>query len=982
MKTNEHSTARRILPKLPQVFGAASGVLGLITLLAWLLNLPVLASFGADLIPMAPSTALLFVFLGLAVVFHTRHPQSRRTHLIALGLCFLSAAAALLLFWLSSAGIYTTIEHIGVSASGTIHGSPVGHMSPITAFCFFVLALSIIVTLFSSAEKPRRAQLAFLLACVVGLISVVLMVAYSFGTPLMYGSEFIPPALPTSLAFFFLAIAVLTSARPHIWPTSRMDEAGAVLSAYFLGLIFVLLTAGILAIGYSYYHSFEQRYTKRIDDQISSVADLKVGELVQWRKERLGDAFVFFRNANFSGLVREFLDKSKDIKVQERLRTWMRQVRESHTYSRVCLHDATLTKRMSYPEGLEPPDSLFTQPASEALQSGKVMFQDFYRDGHDGRIYLNLLIPILDPQQSERAIAILSLRIDPETYLYPLLKRWPFPSRTAETLIARRQGTDALILNDLRFGGHTALNLRIPLTNTTNPVVRAALGQEGTAEGVDYRAVPVLANVRTIPDSPWFMVARMDLSEIQAPLRERLWMTVILIGALLVSAGAGVGVAWKQQRGRFYRQRYEAAQEIQKLNAELEQRVIERTAQLENVNTELRNSRAELQSLFESLPGLYLVLTPELTIVAASDAYLMSTLTTREGIIGRNLFEVFPDNPDDPDTTAVANMRASISRVLQNAVPDVMGISKHDVRGPDGVFVERYWSPINSPMFGADRQIKYIVHRVEEVTEFVLQKSRPAGTSVDVSARMEQMEAEIFQSSQKVKAANQLLEAANKELEAFSYSVSHDLRAPLRAIDGFSRIILEEYANTLDAEGRRLFNVIRENTLRMSELIDDLLALSRVGRSQLRLARVNLTRLALSVCEEVVPPSEREGGKLTVSELPDAHADEALIRQVWANLISNAWKFSRTQERREISIGGRIDGIENVYFVKDNGVGFDETYKDKLFGVFQRLHTSSQFEGTGVGLAIVKRIVGRHGGRVWAESTLNDGATFYFTLPN
>jgi PAS domain S-box-containing protein len=422
-------------------------------------------------------------------------------------------------------------------------------------------------------------------------------------------------------------------------------------------------------------------------------------------------------------------------------------------------------------------------------------------------------------------------------------------------------------------------------------------------------------------------------------------------------------------------------EELQRYAAELEQRVLDRTAQLEDANTELRHGRAELESLFESLPGLYLVLTPDLKIVAASDAYLQATLTTRDGILGHALFEVFPDNPDDPETTAVSNLRASIDRVIRNAAPDTMAIQKHDVRGPDGVFVERYWSSMNAPMFGSARQIKYIVHRVEEVTEFVRQRSRGASDTAEFRIRLEQMEAEVFQSSQKVQAANQQLEAANKELEAFSYSVSHDLRSPLRAINGFARMLTEDHGDKLDAEGRRLLEVVRSEALRMGQLIDELLQFSRLGPKALQKSAIDMTPLAREVYNELRTRSPERTVDFRLDSLPLAAADPALLRQVWINLLDNALKFSRHRERAEIVVTGSIQAGEATYSVRDNGAGFDMRYSEKLFGVFQRLHGLEEFEGTGVGLALVQRIVHRHGGRVWAEGAPDRGATFSFSLP-
>jgi len=223
------------------------------------------------------------------------------------------------------------------------------------------------------------------------------------------------------------------------------------------------------------------------------------------------------------------------------------------------------------------------------------------------------------------------------------------------------------------------------------------------------------------------------------------------------------------------------------------------------------------------------------------------------------------------------------------------------------------------------------------------------------------------------------LELANKELESFSYSVSHDLRSPLRAVSGFARMLEEDYATRLDDEGRRLIKVIRDNGRRMGQLIDDLLAFSRMSRKPIAVSDTDMTELARATAMEVIAGDGR--AQLEIAPLPPVSCDAALIKQVWANLISNAIKFSAPRDPPVVEITGHAGPAENVYCVRDNGVGFDMRYYEKLFGVFQRLHSAEEFPGTGVGLAIVQRVVSRHGGRVWAESKEGQGAAFYFALP-
>lgn len=234
---------------------------------------------------------------------------------------------------------------------------------------------------------------------------------------------------------------------------------------------------------------------------------------------------------------------------------------------------------------------------------------------------------------------------------------------------------------------------------------------------------------------------------------------------------------------------------------------------------------------------------------------------------------------------------------------------------------------------------------------------------------------------QRVASRTAQLEAANHELEAFAFSVSHDLRAPLRAIEGFSRILVEDYGPGLDAEGKRLIGVVRDNTARMGQLIDDILGFSRMGRRDLDVGDTDVKALAREVFEEQRAAAAGRDLRLVIGALPRARGDRAMIRQVLVNLIANAIKFTQPLAQAVIEIGSNSSEKEHCYHVRDNGVGFDMQYADKLFGVFQRLHSGEEFEGTGIGLAIVKRIINRHGGRVWAEGRVGEGATFHFSLP-
>jgi signal transduction histidine kinase len=249
--------------------------------------------------------------------------------------------------------------------------------------------------------------------------------------------------------------------------------------------------------------------------------------------------------------------------------------------------------------------------------------------------------------------------------------------------------------------------------------------------------------------------------------------------------------------------------------------------------------------------------------------------------------------------------------------------------------------------------------------------------------RIERQNADLEQArdelERRVEARTRELAASNRELEAFSYSVSHDLRAPLRAIDGFSKALLDQCGESVDEKGRHYLNRVRAGTRKMGDLIDDLLGLARLSRKPLVRQRVDLTAIAQRVGAEL---AGRDGGhrlKLAVEAGLSAHADSGLVEVVLENLMGNAWKFSSGKDDAIVRVG-RLEGPRDIFYVRDNGAGFDMRYADKLFGAFQRLHSDAEFEGTGIGLATVQRVVNRHGGRAWAEAEPGKGATFYFTL--
>lgn len=292
--------------------------------------------------------------------------------------------------------------------------------------------------------------------------------------------------------------------------------------------------------------------------------------------------------------------------------------------------------------------------------------------------------------------------------------------------------------------------------------------------------------------------------------------------------------------------------------------------------------------------------------------------------------------------------------------------------------------PLRAPLLGAgvESVVRIPLRAGSETVGWVMLLDVPEPDRIGEAIHVITLLSPVIALTLKNAIAHAQLEASNRELEAFAYSVSHDLRAPLRAINGFSEIITDEYSDVLDAEGKRLLHIVRSNARQMDGLITALLNLSRVIRVELRLVTIGMDELADAAYRNSASPETQAQIEFVTSSMPPASGDPNLVGQVWRNLIGNAVKYTGPTAGRRIEVGGYERDEMNIYFVKDNGVGFDPTYSHKLFGVFQRLHEFTEFEGTGIGLAIVQRVVERHGGRAWAESQVGDGATFWFTLPS
>ena len=556
-------TGLRITDTLAKTYGVLAATLGFVALAGWILGISVLSTFSSGWIPMAPSTASLFMLLGGTIFFVARTPPQPTASRIGIALGLTATLIALLLFILSYQGIYLDAERLGFAISGTADAAPIGHMSPVVALGFLLAGLSLVVVLTSPPDRSAWSITSFCLAGLMTLAGIVLLLGYYFGTPLFYGGKMIPPALPTSIGLTVLGAALLALSGPRTWAPGQQISATALRASIPFWLIFLLIAAGLVKAGGLYYDWDVKQNRATIERELTGIADLKVGELVKWREERLSDANVLYGNAAFADLVQRSLGSTREAAAREQIQTWLQQIRQAYGYAAIHLIDAQGVARLSIPD--DSPNAGELETARLALHAGKVSLDDFHRDEAGDLPHLSLLVPILDATSGGRPLAIVMLEIDPGKDLYPLLDRWPTFSPSAETLLVRRDGDDVLYLNELRYRKNTALTLRYPLTRTEKPAVRAVLGQEGIIEGTDYRDVPVIAALRAVPGTPWFLVARLNRDEYLAASQESLWLTAGLITALLLSAAAALGLIWRHQRVGHYKERARDAEALARM---------------------------------------------------------------------------------------------------------------------------------------------------------------------------------------------------------------------------------------------------------------------------------------------------------------------------------------------------------------------------------------------------------------------------------
>jgi PAS domain S-box-containing protein len=722
---------------------------------------------------------------------------------------------------------------------------------------------------------------------------------------------------------------------PTVDRGSRMTEVVSDLrerdQAHNLGwaiAIFLIFALGIGAAGLWYYSAQRKGRLAESERQLSAIADLKIHEIANWRQERMGDAAVTVSNPYFAPHLRSILSGPISSESKAGLLAWMESLRKAAGYSKVLLLDAHTRTLLQTEDPADPTlDDITRRAAETALRENRPAFSDLHFTDERGTVRMDVLAPISGTGSSAATLGVFVFRIDPYRYLYPFIQTWPTESATAETLLVRRDGNDVLYLNELRHRKGTALRLSFPISTDRLPAAMAVRGFQGIVQGHDYRDVSILAAVRAIPDSPWFFIAKVDLEEIMVPIRREGTLLAIVGLGLIAAAGTGIG----------YVVRSEQVRHLRRERAGLEER---------------RALVQHFEYLTKFANDAILLLDKDGWFTEVNEQACSAYGYSREELLRLNLRDIHSPDLPDGDEAILASVRDEGGRIFES-----VHVRKDGTSFPVEISAHRL--PAGDRAF-----FQYVVRDITEM-------KKAEGEIGRLNAGLEE----------RVRLRTTELEAAMKELQAFSYSVSHDLRAPLRVIDGYSLALLEEYQPRLDGEAVFYLSRIRINAQNMGRLIDDMLTLAQASQTEIRIEDVDLSALARKSAAEIALGWPGRDVAVSISDGLAVRSDPRLLRSVLDNLFDNAWKFTAKTPGARVEFGVRPGGSEGpVYFIRDNGVGFDMTYAGKLFGIFQRLHPQDEFSGTGIGLASVKRIIGRLGGRVWAESEMGRGATFYFTL--
>jgi PAS domain S-box-containing protein len=706
---------------------------------------------------------------------------------------------------------------------------------------------------------------------------------------------------------------------------SQQAKNGNTRPNFILIVIIIFVVAAICTGGYLFYEAQKKNEKQSVEAQLNTIAELKVNQISQWRVERTGNARAVMENPFFVQGVNKLFSAPQDQQNKDQMMQVLAGMSKGYPYKDVILVNPDGDIKSEIHKTHETlPDPIRSQ-LIKSRNDRNVTWVDFYLTDDNGP-EMGIIAPLFSGARDNIALGAVVFIIDPGVFLNQVLQQQPTASQSSETLLLERQDDQVVYLSELRYSKSGPLELKIPLSQQNVPSVMAVYGVEGTFSGTDYRGEAVISSLKQIPDSPWHIEVKIDQSEVYSVKSLQLVLITVLLAALATILISVFTYLWQNRQRKVFQALFKE-------------------------NSEHKTLLNQFEYMVKYANDVNLICDEQYRIVQVNDRALEAYGFTQDEIIGMNFSDLIAAN--DP-----AVFRNQINSVIEKGSINTEG--RH--RRKDG---SEFPVEVSARLFKIE-EAGYLQAIIRDISERKQKEDEIQKLNASLEKRVEERTKE--------------LENANKELESFAYSVSHDLRAPLRGIDGWSQALVEDYQDKLDEKGQNILSRIRSETQRMGQLIDDLLKFSRETRGELKLEDVDLTRIVQTVTVRLQQANPGRQIKFLTQQDLHARCDSHLMEMALSNLLENAVKFTSKTEQPLILFGEILQQGKKVYFVRDNGVGFDMAHVDKLFKVFQRLHKPSEYPGTGIGLATVQRIINRHGGRIWVEAQIDVGATFYFTL--
>ena len=935
-RSNLTATTRKLVSKIASMFVF---LVGSIVLMGWMLDIPTLKSISPSLVSMKANTAIAFLLAGLALLFLNNERTAKWPFSVAQ-----TCAVVVALLGGVSLSQYLFGVNLGIDQLffaepvGSVGTSHPGRMAPATAFNFLLVGISL---LFASRKAFTTASI---LVSVVGAVVFFSLLGYVFDISFLYNvGPFTPMALHTSLTFLFLAASFL-SFRANL-DSQFIMRAGfwaAVVTLFYIGVISYFHTMSQIEDAKRVTHTHE--VLQQLEEILSDIKDVETsvrGYVITGNEQYLEPYYAQVdRVATEIDKLRRFTTdnsyQQRQIDLLEPLvKSKVDFMRETMNTRRAKGLDATVTQHYHSPRGEQLMNEIRAIVGEMEHEEQRLLKERNIKS--EQSTHYAVLTLIVGTSVSFILLAAIFL----------LLVRENRIRRQSEVAIKESEQRLALTLESGQMGAWD-LDL-IHDTSVRTLKHDQIFGYDSLL--VEWGAKRFMSHVLLE-----------DREHAQKRFEKAFETGVLDFECRIVRPDKSLrwifahGKAYYNDAGKPVRmmgivtditERKRIEDEIRTLNAELERRVAERTAELRRAHEIIAHSEKRYRELIDnSLVGVYeSTLHGELLFANRALLELLEFEDLEEmkaeGVILRY---------KDPKRREELIRRLQKEGVVANFEIEVLSKSHKSL---------------------------YLLLNA------TIENDRLSGMALDITDRkkaeeeIRELNAEL---EQRVIERTAQLEAANKELESFSYSVSHDLRAPLRSIDGFSQALVEDLGDGLDERARDHLHRVRAASQRMGELIDDMLDLSRVTRAEIQRQQVNLSDMALAVVHDLRKTQPERGLEVQIAEGVNAYGDARLLRVVLDNLLGNAWKFTSKLPKAKIEFGfSDIDGKPG-YYVRDNGAGFDMTYADKLFNAFQRLHAITEFPGNGIGLATVQRIIHRHGGKVWAEGAVEKGATFYFTI--